>query len=171
MKNIKNIYLSLNKTFWKHINVSLSNLQKCSNKQKCSRHANEIHITLSTDTLNRLLKITLIFSFSTPKLHWTCFDPCCRNMLINLKGQVRSGLDRDGISNWPQTRRNICSLCVTQSGPLWASRGPQEPGNGSKSRPATIAQMLSGHGNSLSSLREAVKLVNEIFLQFMILFL
>lgn len=93
------------------------------------------------------------------------FRTQCRNMLINLKGQVRSSLDRDGIPNWPQTQRNICSPCVTQSCPLGAPDGPQEPGNSSKSRAASTAQMLTGHSNGLSQfLRRHVKLVNEIFI-------
>ncbi|CAB1450824.1 unnamed protein product [Pleuronectes platessa] len=59
-------------------------------------------------------------------------------MLINLKGQVGSGLDRDSVPNWPQQmQRNICSLCVTQRCPLGAPGRPQEPGNGSKSRAAS----------------------------------
>ncbi|AWP01586.1 Hypothetical protein SMAX5B_012321, partial [Scophthalmus maximus] len=54
------------------------------------------------------------------------------SMLINLRGQVGSGLDRDSSPNWPQQmQRNICSLCVTQSCPLGAPGSPQEPGNGS----------------------------------------
>lgn len=90
-------------------------------------------------------------SKAAPSVWDLYFDAYCKSMLINLKGQVRSGLDRDSIPNWPQQmQKNICSLCVTQSCPLGAPHSPQEPGNDSKSRAASAVTMLTGHCNSLS---------------------